>query len=131
MDKAKILVVDDDPKLSRLVKLFLERTKLYEVVEENRSTRAIQTALEISPAAILLDVDMPGRDGGEVAREIRANPMLKSLPILFFTSLISVEEAGKREVSRAGQLFLAKPVNPTALVEAVGRLVERPIAAGT
>src|SRR6478609_6786454 len=98
MDKAKILVVDDDPKLSRLVKLFLERTSLYEVVEENRSSQAVQTAREIRPAAILLDIDMPGKDGGEVARELRADPGLKARPILFFTSLISVAEAGKREV---------------------------------
>src|SRR4051794_14390662 len=128
MEKAKILVVDDDPKLSRLVKLFLEKTKLYEVIEENRSSHALETARSIRPAAILLDVDMPGKDGGEVAREIGADPQLCQKPIMFFTSLISVAEAGKHEVMRGGQPFLAKPVNPTALVEAVGRLLH-PVAA--
>jgi CheY-like chemotaxis protein len=128
MDKAKILVVDDDPKLSRLVKLFLERTKLYDVVEENRSSHAVRTAREIEPVAILLDVDMPGKDGGEVAKELKADPVLRTKPVLFFTSLISVAEAGKHEVMRSGQAFLAKPVNPTALVEAVGRLVSKAAA---
>ena len=128
MEKAKILVVDDDPKLSRLVKLFLERTKLYEVIEENRSSHALETARAIRPAAILLDVDMPGKDGGEVARDLAADAQLCHKPVMFFTSLISTAEAGKHEVMRGGQPFLAKPVNPMALVEAVGRLLQ-PVAA--
>jgi CheY-like chemotaxis protein len=128
MEKTKILVVDDDPKLSRLVKLFLEKTKLYEVIEENRSSHALETARSVRPAAILLDVDMPGKDGGEVALELSGDPQLCRKPIMFFTSLISTAEAGKREVMRGGQPFLAKPVNPVALVEAVGRLLH-PVAA--
>src|SRR3954451_21985944 len=106
MDKTKILVVDDDPKLSRLVKLFLEKTKLYEVIEENRSSHALETARNTRPAAILLDVDMRGKDGGEVARELSADPQLCRKPVMFFTSLISTAEAGKREVMRGGQPFL-------------------------
>lgn len=128
MEKTKILVVDDDPKLSRLAKLFLEKTKLYEVIEENRSSHAVETARSVRPAAILLDVDMPGKDGGEVARDLARDPQLCMKPIMFFTSLISTAEAGKREVMRGGQPFLAKPVNPVALVEAVGRLLN-PVAA--
>lgn len=128
MEKATILVVDDDPKLSRLVKLFLEKTKLYQVVEENRSSHAVETARSVRPAAILLDVDMPGKDGGAVARDLAQDPQLCSRPVMFFTSLISTAEAGKREVVRGGKPFLAKPVNPVALVEAVARLLH-PVAA--
>ncbi len=123
MEKIKILVVDDDPKLSRLVKLFLERTKRYEVREENRSSQAIATAREFQPEAVLLDVDMPGKDGGQVQLDFAADPQLKRLPVMFFTSLISPEEAGNHEVYRGGKPFLAKPVNPQALVQAVERLV--------
>jgi CheY-like chemotaxis protein len=123
MNKAKIMVVDDDPKLSRLVKLFLESTKLYDVLEENRSSQAVATARSFRPQAVLMDVDMPGKDGGEVAREMADDPQLSRIPVLFFTSLISVAEAGAHEVNRAGKLFLAKPVNPVALVGAVSRLV--------
>lgn len=124
----KILVVDDDPKLSRLVKIYLEHTKLYEVVEENRSANALRTARLVAPAAIVLDVDMPGKDGGEVARELHADPELRDIPILFLTSLVSTTEAGQREVFRGGQPFLAKPVNPTALVQAVGRVLSAALA---
>jgi CheY-like chemotaxis protein len=123
MSKTKILVVDDDPKLSRLVKVVLEKTDLYEVQEENRSANAVNTARAFLPAAILLDVDMPGKDGGELARDIAGDRDLRETPVMFFTSLMSHQEAGQREIVRGGKWFLAKPVNPKVLIGAVERLV--------
>lgn len=131
MNKLKILVVDDDPKLSRLVKTILEKTGLYEVREENRSSAALTTGRAFIPDMILLDVDMPGKDGGDVARELQGDPTLSAKPVLFFTSLISHGEAGKHEVERGGMLFLAKPVDPAVLIETVGRILrQEPIPAG-
>lgn len=131
MNRSKILVVDDDPRLSHLVKAILEKTGLYEVREENRSSAAFATARALEPDMILLDVDMPGKDGGDVARELQADPILSRKPILFFTSLISQAEAGKGEVERGGMLFLAKPVEAGVLIETVGRILrQEPIAAG-
>src|SRR5258708_25296041 len=123
MEKVKILVVDDDPNLSRLVKICLEKTQLYQVQEENRSARVLATVREFKPDALLLDVDMPGKDGGELARDVKADPSLKGLRIMFFTSLVSGAEAGQREVYRNGVPFLAKPLNPMALIGAVERLL--------
>lgn len=125
MSKVQILVVDDDPKLSRLVKVVLERTKLYEVTEENRPSSVLSTARRLMPEAILMDVDMPGKDGAELAREMSRDPALADIPLMFFTSLISYEEAGKEEIIRGGKRFLAKPVNPSVLIRAVQRLVAR------
>jgi CheY-like chemotaxis protein len=125
MNKSKILVVDDDPKLSRLVKTILEKTALYQVQEENRSSAALAAAKLFEPDMILLDVDMPGKDGGDVARELQADPVLSRKPLLFLTSLISHSEAGKREVQRGGMLFLAKPVDPVVLIETVGRMLKQ------
>ena len=123
MTKSRILVVDDEPNLSSLVRIFLERTQRFEVRVENRSARALAAAREFRPDMILLDVDMPGKDGGEVAREVQAEPSLRSVPIVFFTSLVSHEEAGEREILRAGMRFLAKPVNPKVLIDTVDRVL--------
>jgi CheY-like chemotaxis protein len=123
MIKPRILVVDDEPNLSGLVRLFLEKTQRFEVRVENRSALALSAAREFRPDMILLDVDMPGKDGGEVAREIQAEPALRGVPIVFFTSLISRAEAGERETVRGGMRFLAKPVNPKVLVETVDRVL--------
>jgi len=123
MNKPRILVVDDEPNLSALVSLSLEKTKRFETRVENRSAFALTAAREFRPDMILLDVDMPGKDGGEVAREIEADASLGRTPILFFTSLISRDEAGQREVLRGGMRFLAKPVNPKVLVDTIDRIL--------
>jgi DNA-binding response OmpR family regulator len=123
MTKSRILVVDDEPKLSGLVRLFLEKTQRFEVRVENRSALALSAAREFRPDMILLDVDMPGKDGGDVSREIEAEPALRGVPILFFTSLVSPAEAGERETVRAGKRFLAKPVRPKVLIDTVDRIL--------
>jgi len=123
MIKSRILVVDDEPNLSALVRFFLEKTRRYEVRVENRSAHALTAAREFRPDMIVLDVDMPGKDGGEVSRDVQADPVLRGVPILFLTSLISPEEGGQRETIRGGMRFLSKPVNPKVLVETVDRVL--------
>lgn len=123
MDKTRILVVDDDPKLSEIVRVFLQKTQRFEIRVENRSNQAVAAALEFRPALILLDVDMPGKDGGDVARELRATPALRGVQIIFLTSLVSSAEAGDREVIHGNDRFLPKPVNSKVLIEVIDRIL--------
>ena len=123
MTKSRILVVDDEPNLSGLVRLFLEKTQRFEVRVENRAALALSAAREFRPEMILLDVDMPGKDGGDVAREIQADPALRGVPIVFLTSLVSPAEAGGGATLRGGMRFLAKPVNIKVLIETVDRVL--------
>ena len=123
MNKRRILVVDDEPKLSELVRMFLERTQRFDVRVENRSAHAVTAAREFRPEMILLDVDMPGKDGGQVARELKDDTTLRATPILFFTSLISHAEAGELETVRGGMRFLAKPFDPQILIDTVDRIL--------
>ena len=121
MAKSKILVVDDDPKLSRLVATILDRVGGYDVYEENRPFAAVAVARQYRPDVILLDVDMPGKDGGAIARELNGDALLSGIPIVFVTSLISRSEAGMRN----GIRYLAKPVDPHLLLETVRGLCAR------
>lgn len=129
MNKPRILIVDDEPNLSELVRLALEKTQRFEVRVENRSALALSAARAFQPDMILLDVDMPGKDGGDVSREMHADAGLRSVPILFFTSLISRAEAGAGVVLRGGEYFLAKPINQKVLVEAVDRMLAGAVCA--
>ena len=124
MIKSRILIVDDEPNLSGLVRLILQKTQRFEVRVENRSALALSAAREFRPDMVLLDVDMPGKDGGDVAREIQAEPGFRNVPILFLTSLISRSEAGEGETIRGGQRYLAKPVQATVLVATIDRLLQ-------
>lgn len=119
MDKTRILVVDDDIGLSRLVGLALEKTRLYQVKVENRSRQALACAREFRPHLVLLDVDMPGMDGGAVAAQLRSDLSLDDLRIIFFTSLLSANETGQSLITRGGELFLPKPIDTAAMVCAI------------
>jgi CheY-like chemotaxis protein len=121
MIKSRILVIDDEPSQSRLICHLLEKTMRFEVRIENRSALALSAGREFLPDMVLLDLHMPGKDGGEVAREIRADPALGRVPILIVTSLLSSDETGGRETSSAGMRFLAKPVDPKVLIDSVDR----------
>jgi DNA-binding response OmpR family regulator len=123
MTNSRILVVDDEPNLSGLIARCLERTERFDVRVENRSALALSAACEFRPNLILLDVDMPGKDGGQVALEMEKEPSLRGVPILFLTSLISRTEASKREILRGGRRYLAKPVESRVLVATLDRIL--------
>ena len=115
MRRPRILLVDDNPNLTSMVRVFLSRIGRYEVREENCSNAAIATVREYRPDVVILDVDMPGKDGGDVAAELRADPVFDEIPIIFLSALISKEESGWRD----GAIYLAKPVVLKVLLEAV------------
>jgi DNA-binding response OmpR family regulator len=124
--KSKILVVDDDASLTALVRLHLERTGLYEVLEVNRTAQALGAARAFGPDAILLDVFMPGKDGVSLSREMAEDALLQQVPIMFFTAEMLQSEAAHGEIVRGGMLFLAKAADPDVLVAAVARLLQVP-----
>jgi len=124
MNKSRILIVDDDQNLSDLVRFFLNKTQRFEVCVENRAAHAVAAALNFQPDLVLLDVDMPGKDGGAVAAEMGEEPTLGDTQIIFLTSMVSRSEAGESLVTRGGLRFLAKPVNPKALIETLDRVLQ-------
>lgn len=129
MSKRRVLIVDDDVNLSRLSGMILENSGTYEVMIVNESVRALSAALQFRPDVMLLDVDMPGKDGGDLAREAANDSRLRDIPILFLTGLVSQEEAGSSPLERGGMKFLSKPVEPALLLATVGRLAP-PVMAG-
>ncbi|MGA2864148.1 MAG: response regulator [Verrucomicrobiota bacterium] len=110
-DRKRILVVDDQVNITRLLKLNLEQTNLYLVRTENDARAALAAAKEFQPHLILLDVMMPGMDGGRLAAQFQASPELKSVPIIFLTATVTHDEVLQRGGLVGGLPFLAKPVN--------------------
>ena len=112
MKKKRIFVVDDESGFTRLLKLTLERTGRFTVQEENDGTRAWLAAREFKPDIIFLDIVMPKIDGGDVAQQIRSDPMLAHVPVIFLTAIVSQTES-KNEIG--GFPFIAKPVSLDAI----------------
>jgi len=121
MKKTRILVIDDEPGFTRLLKLVLQR---YDIHEENDAARAFETALSFRPDLILMDVIMPGIDGGNVAAKCRSDAILRNVPIIFLTAVVSPKEAGNGAKHIGGFPFLAKPVS----AEALERCIEEHLA---
>jgi two-component system alkaline phosphatase synthesis response regulator PhoP/two-component system response regulator RpaA len=106
---ATILVIDDDELVSRT----LQRTlKLYDyqVMVANSGPEGLQLARRHRPDLFILDIMMPGMDGYQVCRQIRGDPLLSDLPVLFLTAKGKDED--KIEGFRAGaDDYLSKPFN--------------------
>src|SRR6266536_1433054 len=116
--KRRILIVDNDRDSTHLVKILLERSGRYLVLEENDPTKAHQSAQNFRPDLILLDIVMPETDGGEVAAQIQADPELQKTPIIFLTALVTKAET-KTGLRIQGHPFLAKPINIPELINAI------------
>ncbi len=119
--KKRILVVDDEKDLTLLVKLNLEKTGRFEVLEENRANRAIPAAREFKPDLILLDVMMPESDGGDVLARLKSEPTLKDVPVIFLTAMVLKNEVGSKGATIGGRPALPKPVQTETLLNAIDR----------
>ena len=128
--KKRILVIDNEPASTRMVRLTLERHDGFEVCELNDPTHALTAAGVFRPDLILLDVEMPALDGGDVARRLRTVPGLRQVPVVFMTSLLTEGESVGPMYS-GGSRVLAKPVTMAKLIDCVsgllGLLVARPV----
>ena len=117
-EKRRILIVDDDSNCRHLVKILLERSGPYLVLEENDATKADRTAHNFKPDVILLDIVMPKMDGGELATQIEADRELHDTPIIFLTALVTHGEA-KSGLHIQGHPLVAKPISIPELIDAI------------
>jgi CheY-like chemotaxis protein len=120
----KILLVDDEAGFTQLLKMNLEKGGRYEVCIENDSTKAISVARSFLPDVILLDVVMPGMDGGDVQAALQSDRTLSRVPILMLTALVDSTELSEGGVAQAGsQMFLPKPVNLALLFRVLDEIL--------
>jgi DNA-binding response OmpR family regulator len=88
----RILIADDEPRLLHIVSMYLDMEG-YEVIAVEDGKAAVREVEAGGFDLALLDVMMPGVDGYEVCRRIRASPELNLIPVLLFTSLSSDSDA--------------------------------------
>jgi DNA-binding response OmpR family regulator len=120
---SRILVVDDDRSISALLACILKRKGGYDVVEENHSFRVVAVAREFRPDLVLLDIDMPGKNGYAVALELSQDSRLEAVPILFLTALVSRQYETVLNTVTPGVNFMAKSSSMDALLERIAALL--------
>ncbi|MEX2580705.1 MAG: response regulator [Verrucomicrobiales bacterium] len=120
----KLLLIDDEAGFTELLKMNLEKTGQYEVMIENDSTKAHLAAKKFRPDAILLDVVMPGMDGGDVQAELEGDPELSSVPIIMLTALVDSAELSAGAVAQSGSVVvLPKPVDLPLLLRVLDETI--------
>ncbi|HEY7590891.1 MAG TPA: response regulator [Candidatus Limnocylindrales bacterium] len=112
----EVLVIEDDPSTVRLLREYLEPAG-YVVVTAATGESGLSRARERRPAAIVLDVLLPGIDGWEVLRRLKGDPELRDVPVVIVTVV------DERELGLAlGALdYLVKPIEPDALIGCLAR----------
>ena len=118
----KILAVDDEKHIVRLVQINLEKEG-YEVATANTGREALEKVASFQPDLIVMDVMMPEMDGLEALSRLKADPATSEIPVIMLTA-----KAQDSDVFRGWQagadLYLTKPFNPAELLTFVKRLLQ-------
>lgn len=119
----RILVVDDDRDIVRLVRSYLEKAG-YEVLTAYDGEMALRVMKAEKPQLLILDLMLPDRDGWDVAKEVRADHLIGSTPIIMLTA--RVEDNDKIVGLEIGaDDYITKPFNPREVVARVRALLRR------
>jgi CheY-like chemotaxis protein len=115
----RVLVVDDDREIRDLVAGTLRRDG-YTVVEAGDGPEALDVAARLVPDLVLLDMTLPGMNGVEVARQLKATPLLATVPVVALSAL--TQETVQQQALAAGcTRYLTKPCPPAALRDVVAQ----------
>ena len=111
--QACILVVDDEDRNRRLLVAMLE-VEGYATMEAAEGMRALELVQQCPPDIVLLDIMMPGMDGYEVARALKADPATHAIPLVMVTALDD-RESRLRGLEAGAEEFVSKPVDRNEL----------------
>ncbi len=119
----RILVVDDDIKIVRLVRAYLEQAG-YQVLTAHDGNAAMLLIRQERPDLVVLDLMMPGRDGWDVTRIVRGDESLAAIPIIMLTA--RVEDTDKiLGLELGADDYITKPFNPREVVARVRAVLRR------
>jgi CheY-like chemotaxis protein len=116
MRKKRVLIVDDELKFTRLLKLNLEELGEYEVRIENNAPWAVEAMHEFEPDLIILDMVMPHMSGHDVAIQMKSEMTQQQIPILFLSAAVKWEERGQSTDTVHEIPVIPKPISATELV---------------
>lgn len=119
----KILVVDDEPTIVRLMEFILARQG-HEMLVAVNGEEALEKIRAHTPDLVLLDIMMPRIDGYEVARLVRADPATASLPIIMLSAKAQEDDI-RRGVDIGVDEYITKPFSPEHLVHVVADYLGR------
>jgi len=114
----KIVIVDDDPNMSRLMRILFE-LEGFEVITAQRYQEILPLIQQVRPDAVLMDVRVQGRETLDVVRQIRQEPDLTNIPVVMTSGM----DYRKQCLDAGANCFLLKPFVPDEMVRTIGTLL--------
>ena len=120
--KKVILIVEDNDKNMKLARDILQ-AKGYSTLEAITGEEGVRVAKEKTPDLVLMDIQLPGINGIDAFKQLRADPRTKTIPVIAFTA--SVTTSDRSQVTAAGfDAFLSKPIDLKEFVATIKRLAD-------
>src|ERR1700709_1810815 len=119
----RILIVDDNPTNLKLV-TFLVKAHGYDVDTPVAAAAAVAAIREKRPTVILMDLQLPGIDGLELTRRLKADPNTRSIPIIALTAYAMKGDLEKARAAGCDD-YVTKPIDTRTLPEVIARHVAR------
>jgi len=113
----KILIVDDEPFMLRLIQHHLENAG-YQMIKARNGREAVEAAAREKPCLIVMDAMMPNMDGLTALRQLKQEPSTRDIPVIMLTANPHKYSQEDAESSGAA-IFLTKPFSPTQLLEEI------------
>ena len=117
----RVLVIEDHEENRRILRLLLASAGI-DMIEAVTGEEGVAAAEKERPDLILMDIQLPGLDGYEATRRIKANPELKGIPVIAVTSYaLSGDEQKTRDAGCDG--YIAKPYSPRQMLSKVREIL--------
>ena len=117
--RARLLIVDDQPiNIQTLHRIFQGDHEVFMATSGEQALQFCRS--QRLPDMILLDIVMPGMDGGDVVAELRRHSQTANIPVVMLTALVARNEVSRHSVAEAGELImLGKPIDMATLVHCI------------
>ena len=119
----KILIIDDDPEVIKVLKLQLEKGG-YEVVDALDGDAGLIKVNEGKPDLVLLDIMMPKMDGYNVCEKIKDNPSIKNIPVIMLTAKNMGDDV-ELALEKKADWYIAKPYDIKYLLKKIDELIKQ------
>ncbi len=127
-----VVTVDDDPGIVRIIELLLSRNG-YTVKTAANAEKALEVLRTTVPAALILDVQMPGMSGYDLCKKVKGEKRLEHVPVIFLTAQGAPQDFKAGHVAGA-VLYMVKPFKPEKLLQVVRMVAptgaEHPVGGG-
>lgn len=118
----KILVIDDEADLLMMVVARIKKAG-YEVLSAKDGKTGLEMARLENPDLILLDLVMPGIDGYQVCRSLKADSKLKAIPVVIFTASFCATDISQKVKELSADGYISKPFQAKQLIEKIQNIL--------